>query len=314
VLNHIYILDGVLLGVFFVVTWGYSLLVEPRDRALAHAPQAADLADRHADGLRELEKAKENSDALQSDRDAARKRFEDAKMRLERSEQKVRELGDESASFKPAHARELEAVARRHSERDAETAALHQQALDRHRAESAAQLAAELAQKRDEAERVRSAALAELRAALESDAAQRVADAQAKHDALISQVMAAHSNELANTRKSLEEKHETEQRQTTERSQQELSRVGRALAETETRIQLLQDQLEEAESARSDLSTRLAKMTAERDQKTELSEELQAQLSRLAALRGEEEHVLERARKAFAIGLSLLEDHRRGSG
>jgi hypothetical protein len=55
-------------------------------------------------------------------------------------------------------------------------------------------------------------------------------------------------------------------------------------------------------------------MTAERDQKTELSEELQAQLSRLAALRGEEEHMLERARKAFAIGLSLLEDHRRGSG
>jgi DNA-binding response OmpR family regulator/chromosome segregation ATPase len=305
--------DRELLGLRDQVTSRDRQLVEGSDRTLELERQAADLADRHADGQRELEKAKEDIAALQSDRDAARKRFEDAKMRLERSEQKVRELGDEMGAIKATHARELEAANRRHAEREAETAALHQQALDRHKAEAAAQLAAELAQKREEAERHRLTALADLRNTLEADSAQRLADAQAKHDALISQVMAAHSNELSNTRKGLEEKHESELRQINERSQQELSRVGRALAETETRIQLLQDQLEEAESARSDLSTRLARTTAERDQKTELSEELQAQLSRLAALRGEEEHVLERARKAFAIGLSLLEDHRRGS-
>ena len=274
--------------------------------------QVADLSDKQGDAQGELNQAKETIDQLQSDRDAARKRFEDAKMRLERSEQKVRELGDESATIKAAQARELETLARRYNEREAETGALHAQALERHKAESAAALANEIAQKRDEAERQKNAALGELRSALESEAQQRLSEMQARHEAVVSQALAAHGNELATTRKSLEDKHDAELRQTVERSQQELGRVGRALAETETRLQLLQDQNEEAENARTDLSARLAKMTAERDQKTELSEELQAQLSRLAALRGEEEHVLERARKAFAIGLSLLEDHRKG--
>jgi len=304
--------DRELLGLRDQVTSRDRQLVEASDKALALERQGADLGDRHGELESELQTARESIDALQSDRDAARKRFEDAKMRLERSEQKVRELGDESASIKAAHAKELDAAARRHNERETETSALHAQALERHRAESAAALASELAQQRDEAERQQIAALADLRAGLEAEAQQRLSEAQARHESVVSQALAAHANELSTTRRTLEEKHEAEQRQSSERSQQELGRVGRALAEAETRLQLIQDQLEEAENARTDLSARLAKMTAERDQKTELSEELQAQLSRLAALRGEEEHVLERARKAFAIGLSLLEDHRRG--
>ena len=49
------------------------------------------------------------------------------------------------------------------------------------------------------------------------------------------------------------------------------------------------------------------------DVNRELAEELQAQLTRMAALRGEEEQVLDRVRKALAIGLSLLEDNKKGS-
>jgi DNA-binding response OmpR family regulator len=305
--------DRELLGLRDQVTSRDRQLVEASDRALDLERQVADLNDRNTEMQSELQTAKESADALQSDRDAARKRFEDAKMRLERSEQKMRELSEESASLKATHGKELEAAARRHNERELENSALHAQALERYKAEAAAALAGELAQQREEAERQHSAALAELRSTLEAEAQQRLSDVQARHEAVVSQALAAHANELATTRKTLEDKHDAEQRQVTERSQQELGRVGRALAETETRLQLVQDQLEEAENARTDLSARLAKMTAERDQKTELSEELQAQLSRLAALRGEEEHVLERARKAFAIGLSLLEDHRRGN-
>jgi chromosome segregation ATPase len=97
------------------------------------------------------------------------------------------------------------------------------------------------------------------------------------------------------------------------RSQQELARVGRAIAELETKIQILQDQLEEAEAGRNDLSARLARTTAERDGKAELADELQVQLARMANLRGEEEQVLDRVRKALAIGLSLLEESKKGS-
>ena len=305
--------DRELLGLRDQVTSRDRQLVEGSDKTLELERQVADVSDRLSDAQGELEQAQQNIEALTSDRDAARKRFEDTKMRLERSEQKVRELADEANSLKGTHAKELDALTRRHNEREAETNALHLQALERHKSEAAGALAAELAQAREEAERQKSASLGELRSVLEADAQQRLNEQQQRHEQVVSQALAAHANELATTRRSLEDKHESELRQASERSQSELARVGRLLAEAETRQQLLHDQLEEAENARNDLSGRLAKMTAERDQKTELSEELQAQLSRLAALRGEEEHVLERARKAFAIGLSLLEDHRRGS-
>ena len=165
---------------------------------------------------------------------------------------------------------------------------------------------------REQAEQLKQAARAELRTELDTQAQQRLTEAQAKHEAIVSQALAAHENELASLRRGLQDKHEAEQRAQSEKSQQELARVGRAIAELETKIQILQDQLEEAESGRNDLSARLAKTTAERDTKSDLAEEFQVQLARMATLRGEEEQVLDRVRKAMAIGLSLLEEHKKG--
>jgi hypothetical protein len=82
------------------------------------------------------------------------------------------------------------------------------------------------------------------------------------------------------------------------------------MAELETKRQILQDQYEEAEAGRTDALARLATTTSDRDQKATLVTELQAQLDRALAQRAADEQVLERAHKAFAIGLALLEEHK----
>ena len=74
-------------------------------------------------------------------------------------------------------------------------------------------------------------------------------------------------------------------------------------AELETKSQLLHDQLEEAESSKSDLEKRYGRLSVERDQ-------LIAKVERLTALRQAEAEMLDRVRKALAIGLGLLEDHK----
>jgi hypothetical protein len=68
----------------------------------------------------------------------------------------------------------------------------------------------------------------------------------------------------------------------------------------------LQDQLEEAEAARSDLEARVSRITSERDQ-------LETKLDRAHVQRVAEQELLERVRKALAIGLGLLEDHKQGA-
>jgi len=322
--------DRELLSLRDQVTARDRQLVEASDRSLVLEREAADLGDRQGDLQRELDKLRENNGTLLADKEAGRKRFEDAKARLERSEARARELGDEVAGIKAMHAKELEALSARYAETSAAADAAHARAMEQLRAETAAQLEAlrraqgeELAELRDghtlaltaareQAEQQKHAARAELRAELEMQAQQRLSEAQAKHEAIVSQALAAHENELASLRRGLQDKHEAELRAQSDKSQQELARVGRAIGELETKIQILQDQLEEAESGRNEVSTRLAKTTAERDAKMELTEELQAQLSRMATLRGEEEAVIDRVRKALAIGLSLLEDHKKG--
>jgi CheY-like chemotaxis protein len=322
--------DRELLSLRDQVTARDRQLVEASDRSLVLEREAADLGDTHGDLQRELEKLRESNGTLLADKEAGRKRFEDAKARLERSEVRARELGDEVAGIKATHGRELEALSARYAETAGAADVAHSRAMEQLRAETAAQLEAlrraqgeELAELRDgqtlaltaareQAEQQKHAARAELRAELDMQAQQRLSEAQAKHEAIVSQALAAHENELASLRRGLQDKHEAEQRAQSDKSQQELARVGRAIAELETKIQILQDQLEEAESGRNEVSTRLAKTTAERDAKMELTEELQAQLSRMATLRGEEEQVIDRVRKALAIGLSLLEEHKKG--
>jgi hypothetical protein len=160
------------------------------------------------------------------------------------------------------------------------------------------------------AEQQQQQSLAGLRAELETQIEQRLAEQQRSHEEVVSQALSAHEKELATTRESLIAKHATELRDANERHQLDLSRLGRSVAELETKRHLLQDQLEESESARTDAQARLAKTTAERDEKADLVVELQSQLDKLLTRRAADEQLLERARKAVAIGLGLLEEQK----
>jgi CheY-like chemotaxis protein len=304
-------------------------LIEASEKNLGFERELADQSDRIVEQQRELEKVSEVTESLQADREGAKKRVDDLKARLDRSEQKSRELSEELSGIEAAHQKEVEALGRQHAESraSAETAQreaieeLKRQQLDVGEALRRSQHR-ELSELRDEhssaltavhetAERDKQTALTELRTALENQMQQRLAEQQQSHEALVSQALSAHENELANVRRSMAERHSTELRQTQDKYQQELGRAGRAISELETKQQLLEEQLEEAESGRADAQARLSRVTTERDQKAEQSEELQAQLNHLHAKRGSQEQMLERARKAVAIGLSLLEEQKR---
>jgi DNA-binding response OmpR family regulator/chromosome segregation ATPase len=324
--------DRELLGLRDQVSSRDKQLIEASDKNLKFERELADQSDSFLELQHELEKAKEVVETLQADKEGSKKRADDLKARFDRAEQRNRELGEELAGIKATHQKESEILQRQFVDSRAAMEATHAQALEQHKRQHAAELEAarkahadEIVELRDEravaiaaaqvhAEEQRQAALAEQRAMLESQQQQRLAEQQQKHEGVVSQALAAHESELANTRRSLEERHTTEMRQTHDKYQQELSRAGRALAELENKAQLLDEQLEEAEHGRSDAFARLAKVTGERDQKAEHGEELQAQLDHLRLKRASQEQILERARKALAIGLTLLDEQKRNAG
>jgi chromosome segregation ATPase len=288
----------------------------------------ADIADKVVELQREIDKSKETIGALQSDKEGAKKRLEDMKARSERSEAKARELGDELNGIKAAHAKAMEARDQRDAEGRALLQAEHTKAIDELRRDHSAVMDAlrrahgdELSDMKEAHEAALNGAraqaqqqlqqmLAGQRIELESQHEQRLADLQRNHEEVVSQALAAHEKELNSTRESLMAKHSSELREANDRHQQDLSRLGRSVAELETKRHLLQDQLEESESARTDAQARLAKTTAERDEKADLVSELQTAVDQALARRTADEQLLERARKAFAIGLSLLEEQK----
>jgi DNA-binding response OmpR family regulator/chromosome segregation ATPase len=320
--------DRELLGLRDQVTSRDKQLIEANDRSLALEREMADIADRVVDLQREIDKSKETIAALQSDKEGARKRLEDMKARSERSEAKARELGDELNGIKATHAKAIEARDQRDAEARAALQAEHTKAIDELRRDHSAVMdalrrahgdelsdmkeahEAALSGARAQAEQQLQQMLAGQRIELESQTEQRLAELQRNHEDVVSQALAAHEKELNSTRESLMGKHASELRDANERHQQDLSRLGRSVAELETKRHLLQDQLEESESARTDAQARLAKTTAERDEKADLVSELQAQVDQAMARRAADEQLLERARKAFAIGLSLLEEQK----
>jgi DNA-binding response OmpR family regulator/chromosome segregation ATPase len=320
--------DRELLGLRDQVTARDKQLIELNDRGLALEREMADIADKVVDLQREIDKSKETITALQADKEGARKRLEDMKARSERSEAKARELGDELNGIKATHAKATEARDQRDAEARAAMQAEHAKAFDELRRDHSAVLDALRRAHGDEAADLKEAHEAALNATraqgeqqlqqmlagqrieLEAQSEQRIVDLQRKHEEVVSQALAAHEKELNSTREGLMGKHAGELREANDRHQLDLSRLGRSVAELETKRHLLSDQLEESESARTDAQARLAKTTAERDEKADLVSELQMQLDSALARRAADEQLLERARKAFAIGLSLLEEQK----
>lgn len=306
--------DRELLGLRDQVTARDKQLIEASDRGLTLERELADLADKHVDVQREFDKARETLEALQADKDGAKKRLDDLKARLERAEARSRELSEELGGINAANAKELEALEQRHAEALEAAEARHAQAIEALRGEHAAAIealrrshAGELAEQKDEhemalagvreqIERQKDALTAELRAEAEAQSRERLEAQQREHEARVSEAQAAHERELASARQSLQEQLAAEQQKANERFQQESARLGRALAEAGTHQQLLQDQLEEAEAAKNDAQARLERMVGERDRALEQ--------------RKGEEQIVDRARTALGIALSLLEEHK----
>jgi CheY-like chemotaxis protein/chromosome segregation ATPase len=313
--------DRELLGLRDQVSLRDKQVIEASDKNLTFERELADQSDRYVELQGELEKAQAIAETLQQDKDGAKKRLEDFRARLERSEHRQKELSDELSGIKLVTQREREAAEAVQKEAQEELRRQHVAVLEALRRGHAEELAEQrderavaIAAVKEQAEEEKQRALSLLRSELQAQTEQRVAEQQQQHETIVSQALAAHESELASTRTNLEQRHATELRQSGEKHQQELGRVGRALGELENKVQLLEEQLEEAETARNDANARLAKATSERDQKAERVDELQARIDHLSAKRAAEEQLFERARKALAIGLSLLEEQKNGAG
>jgi len=291
--------DRELLDLRDQVTARDKQIIEASDRSLAIERELTDLRDKQAEMQRELDKRKEVVDALTADKDTAKKRLEETRSRMERAELRAKELGEELAGVKNVHAVELDGLSKRYEDEKAQALASHHSALEenkkaaeqveaalrRHHADELSELrdehAVALKSARDAGEQATKSAVEALRAELEKK----------EREALAAAAEAARK-ELADTRRQLEDAAASER-----------ARAAKTAAELNTKAQLLHDQLEEAESAKSDLETRYGRLSVERDQ-------LIAKVERLTALRQAEQEMLDRVRKALAIGLGLLEDHK----
>ncbi|HKU37926.1 MAG TPA: response regulator [Polyangiales bacterium] len=118
------------------VTQRDKQLIEASERGLGVERDLQDARDKNVELQRELEKKLEVVNALTADKDASKKRLDDAKARSERAEAKQKELGAELDEIKSRHAGELEKLRAdfemREATRKAEHTALLAKATEEH--------------------------------------------------------------------------------------------------------------------------------------------------------------------------------------
>jgi chromosome segregation ATPase len=136
----------------------------------------------------------------------------------------------------------------------------------------------------------------------------KLADAAASHKAELSSAQSAHETELLRTREQLEQKAATDAAAQADRHTQDMARVGKALAEAEGKHSLLEERYEETEAARSAADRELKAVTADRDEKSKRVDDLDRELASAKAKLAHDAEVMDRVRKAMAIGLGLLDD------
>jgi hypothetical protein len=134
-----------------------------------------------------------------------------------------------------------------------------------------------------------------------------------EHQERLDEAGRRHRAELTTLRTEFESRHATELAATNDKHRQELGRLGKLLSEAESRFALLEERHEESESAHAGAEAQLHAMTEQRDQQNERNRELSGALERARAKSARDEEILERVRKAMAIGLGLLEEQKQGS-
>ncbi|HEX4354417.1 MAG TPA: hypothetical protein VHZ95_15915, partial [Polyangiales bacterium] len=298
---------------------------------LAVERELQDAREKGTDLQREFEKKNEVVAALTADKDSVRKRLDDAKARAERAEAKVKELDVELDGLKTRHQSELESLRNEHSQAHARAQEEHTSEIERLKQNAAGELEAlqkEHAAARTASQRAHADELSELREehAVHGKAASERAE-QEKRGALdalrhelttLQQERAieaenTHRSELAAQRAEAENRHTSELAGVNEKHRQEVARLGKLLSEAESRHALLEERHEETESARANTESQLRAMTDERDQQIERNRELSGSLERVRAKSAHDEEILDRVRKALAIGLGLLEEQKQGS-
>ncbi|MET0389598.1 MAG: response regulator [Polyangiales bacterium] len=325
-------------------------LIEASDRTLSVERELQDLRDNHSDLQRELEKKSEVVIALTGDKESARKRLDDAKARAERNEAKVRELSASIDELRVAHQLELDSLNGAHAEALVSLRTEHSTALEQRQQQHVSEVAAlntrhsaELSEQarthalelsttkdqhatqladRDQSHRDELSEVREEYSVAQKAAADRAEQEKAAAlEVLREELNAAHYERLTDTERELRaahvaEREELERRNTTavseltDKHRYEVSQLNKSLADAGARHALLEEQHEETVRARDDLDARLQTTTAERDQLSGRSAELAAQLSRAQARVERDHELIDRVRKAMAIGLGLLEEQK----
>ena len=300
-------------------------LLEASDRGLAVERELQDLRDAHSDLQRDLEKKSELVIALSGDKETARKRLDDAKARAERNETKVKELSTALDEIRLAQQLELERLTSVHVQAQqslrVEHSALLEQRVQQHANDqqaSAAKHAAELAALREQ----HAKSLADHQRAFEDEqnelreehsVTQKSAADRAEQDkrsaleAQRAELTTAQQERVAETEQRLTAAHAADLTKQTEQHRGELAQLAKQLSDVEASLAKLAS---ESEKAREEGEGRLRAVTEERDQLDARSSGLAAQLSRAQARSERDHELLDRVRKAMAIGLGLLEEQK----
>jgi CheY-like chemotaxis protein len=310
------------------VTGRDKQLIEASERGLLVERELQDTRDKQSDLQREMEKKTELVAALTTDKDNVRKRLDDAKARAERGEAKVKELGAELDGLKARHQLEVEELRSQNALADAALRAGHAAELDVLRQKHAAEL--ESIQKQHtmtlaERQRAHADELSELReehavtqkAAVEHHEQDRRGAVEALRNELsalqqqkLAETTNLHRAELASARDELARRHASELTELGDKHRQELARLGKLLSEAESRHALLEERHEDTESARAAAEKRFHAAVQERDDLVRRSNEIGAEFERAKAKLARDEEILDRVRKAMAIGLGLLEEQK----
>jgi hypothetical protein len=204
------------------------------------------------------------------------------------------------------HAAETESRARTHAqelaglkEQHASTLAARQRAHEDELAELREEHIVAQKSAAERAEQEKLAALDALREELNTAHAERMAEAERKL-----------RSEHADEREGMARRHANEVSELTERHRQEAARLSKALTDAEARFALLEERFEDSERARTSAETQLQATRQERDHLSARSNELSSALHRAEKRIERDNELLERVRKAMAIGLGLLEEQK----
>jgi DNA-binding response OmpR family regulator len=241
-------------------------LVEANDNLLKIARDLEDAKDRYQALERESDKAKALIETLTSDKESAKKRGEDLKSRLERTDAKLKAREAELSQFGSARVKEIEDLKREIERRSNEEAQVHHAALN----ELRVTLQSDAEERIRELEGKYQTELQEARTARGRD----LREAQETHQQELQATQTAREQEMRALSEQLESQHASEIQARNQEHLKDMAKLNRALFEVETKFTAAEEKIEKVEESEKSLKEALNQMTAELEAKAaELSAE-----------------------------------------